>query len=327
MNEAKIRQRWYGGGHVGWFARLVSKLFASLVAFRRTLFGWKILKTHQLKVPVVVVGNITAGGGGKTPFVIWLALHLQSQGFKPGIVSRGYGGKRKVEPMFVTPNANPVASGDEALLMAQKTKLPVVVGKNRVKAAQTLIKQYHCNVIISDDGLQHYALGRDVEFVMLDANWKTGNGQMIPAGPLREPLERLQLVDLVIHKGAVEEGCFYDYKIDGIYQLNHPGVVRPLAEFRSQKILAMAGIANPESFFRLLSSAGFAIVKKPLPDHHEIQASDFPEASEMPVIITEKDAVKCQDLDLPHVWVVKLGVDVPTPTLEALNKVLEEKLS
>jgi tetraacyldisaccharide 4'-kinase len=181
-------------------------------------------------------------------------------------------------------------------------------------------------VIISDDGLQHYAMERSVEIVMLDANWLTGNGQMIPAGPLREPLERLNLVDLVIHKGQVEDGHYYAYNIAGIHQLNHPAVDKPLSAFRSQKILAMAGIANPESFFRLLSSAGFAIVKKPLPDHHKISASDFPEANEMAVLITEKDAVKCADMDLPHVWVVQLGVEVPEATVQALNNILEQKL-
>ena len=327
MNEAKIRKRWYGGGPVGLLARWGAGLFATLVSFRTRLYHWNILKSHQLKVPVIVVGNITAGGGGKTPFVIWLANHLKEQGRKPGIVSRGYGGKRKVEPMFVTPNANPAASGDEPLLMARKTGLPVVVGKNRVKAAKTLINQYHCDVIISDDGLQHYAMSRTVEIVMLDAKWQTGNGLMIPAGPLREPLERLDEVDLVIHKGQVDDGHFYDYNIAGIHQLNHPTVVKPLSAFRSQKILAMAGIANPESFFRLLSSAGFAIVKKPLPDHHELSVGDFPEADEMTVLITEKDAVKCADMTLPHVWVVQLGIEVPEATVQALNSILEHKLS
>jgi tetraacyldisaccharide 4'-kinase len=327
MNEAKIRNRWYEGGPVSLLSRLGTRLFSGLVAARKKLYAWKILKTHTLKAPVIVVGNITAGGGGKTPFVIWLAQHLKDRGHKPGIVSRGYGGKRKVEPMFVTPNANPAASGDEPLLVAQKTGLPVMVGKNRVKAAQSLIKQYHCDVIISDDGLQHYSMGRTIEIVMLDARWGTGNGQMIPAGPLREPMERLNEVDLVIHKGQVADGHYYDYQIDDIVQLNHPSVSKPLAHFRSQKILAMAGIANPESFFRLLSSAGFAIVKKPLSDHHQITLSDFPEQTDVPVIITEKDAVKCQDMNLPHVWVVKLGISLPEHTVQALNQLLEEQLS
>lgn len=221
MNEDKVRQKWYGGGKVSGLDKFGARLFGSIVAIRRKLYtkGW--FKTHQLSVPVIVVGNITAGGGGKTPMVIWLANHLKSLGYKPGIVSRGYGGKRKVEPMYVTANANPAATGDEPLLMAKKTQLPVMVGKDRVQAAKAIIKHYGVNVIVADDGLQHLALGRDAEIVMLDAKWRTGNHQMIPAGPLREPLERLNSVDLVVFKGFMENMCHYELVVEEIHQLNH----------------------------------------------------------------------------------------------------------
>lgn len=327
MNEARIRQRWYGDGPIHWWHKLGTWVFARLVALRGWLYRVGLKRTHKVNVPVLVVGNITAGGGGKTPMVIWLAQHLQSLGYKPGIVSRGYGGKRKVEPMFVTANANPAASGDEPLLMAKKTQLPVMVGKDRVKACRMLIKNYSVNVIVADDGLQHLALGRDAEIVMLDARWRTGNHQMIPAGPLREPLERLNSVDLVVFKGHMEDQHHYEIGLAGIHQLNHPSVTQDVAEFRNKKVVAMAGIANPDSFFSLLAAAGMAIVKQPLPDHHEISEADFAPYEDTAVLITEKDAVKCENMNLPHVWVVKMELHMPAATRQAMDDLIQRVMS
>ncbi|MCX7554728.1 tetraacyldisaccharide 4'-kinase [Marinicella sp. S1101] len=324
MNEDKIRKRWYGGADVGFFTKLAAAVFAKLVAFRRKLYAIGLLKSHKLKVPIIVVGNITAGGGGKTPLVIWLVEQLQQAGYKPGIISRGYGGKRKVEPMFVTANANPAATGDEPLLMAKKTKLPVMVGKDRVKAAKSLIQNYSVNVIVADDGMQHYAMQRDAEIVMLDAKWRTGNHLMIPAGPLREPLERLNEVDLVVFKGVVEQQHHYEFTIDQIHQLNHPSVTKEITEFRNKKVVAMAGIANPDSFFSMLSAAGMAIIKYPLPDHHDIKATDFDPHKDTTVLITEKDAVKCEDMKLDNVWVVTMRVVVPEKTQAAVKDLIQK---
>ncbi len=327
MDEDKVRQRWYGSGKVRWYHRMGSKIFSSVVALRTKLYTLGLFKTHRLKVPVIVVGNITAGGGGKTPMVIWLANHLKSMGYKPGIISRGYGGKRKVEPMFVTANANPTATGDEPLLMAKKTQLPVMVGKDRVKAAKTLIQNYPVNVIVTDDGLQHLALGRQAEIVMLDAKWRTGNHQMIPAGPLREPLERLNTVDLVVFKGYMKQQHHYEFAIEVIHQLNHAGNTKALADFRNRKVVAMAGIANPDSFFGLLSAAGVPIIKHPLPDHHQITAADFEPYKDTLVLITEKDAVKCEGMNLPHVYVVKMRVVMPNKTSDALDALIQKVMS
>ncbi|VAW44172.1 Tetraacyldisaccharide 4'-kinase [hydrothermal vent metagenome] len=327
MNEDKIRQRWYGSGKVNWWHRLGAKFFTFVVVTRMKFYALGLFKTHQLKVPVIVVGNITAGGGGKTPMVIWLANHLKSMGYKPGIISRGYGGKRKVEPMFVTANASPVATGDEALLMAKKTQLPVMVGKDRVKAAKTLIQNYPVNVLVADDGLQHLALGRDAEIVMLDAKWRTGNHMMIPAGPLREPLERLNSVDLVVFKGFIEQQHHYEFTIESIHQLNHVNVFKDVADFRNKKVVAMAGTANPDSFFSLLSTAGMAIIKQPLPDHYKISAADFEPHQDTLVLITEKDAVKCENMNLSHVWVVKMEVVMSEKTNLALTELIERVMS
>lgn len=327
MNEDKIRKQWYGGGRVGWFAKLGEKIFTAVVASRTKAYAMGLCKTHHFKVPVIVVGNITAGGGGKTPMVIWMVKHLKSLGYKPGIVSRGYGGKRKVEPMFVTPNANPVASGDEPLLMAKKTQAPVMVGKDRVKAIKSLIQNYPVNIVIADDGLQHLAMGRDAEIVMLDAKWRTGNHRMIPAGPLREPLERLNSVDLVVFKGFIEKQHHYEFAIECIHQLNHTKVIKDVAEFRNQKVIAMAGIANPDSFFSILAAAGMAIIKQPLPDHHVISEADFEAHESKPIFITEKDAVKCEHMHHDNVWVVKMKVEMPEATLAALNEIIQKVMS
>ncbi len=327
VNEAKIRKRWYGGGDVSGMAKLGAKVFGWIVSTRKNMYAMGLRKTHKLKVPVIVVGNITAGGGGKTPMVIWLASHLKSMGYRPGIVSRGYGGKRKVEPMFVTANANPTASGDEPLLMAKNTGLPVMVGKDRVKAAKALINSYSVNVIVADDGMQHLAMGRDAEIVMLDAKWRTGNHQMIPAGPLREPLERLNDVDLVVFKGAFENQHHYELEIDEIHQLNHQKQTKDLAEFRNQKVVAMAGIANPDGFFNSLSKAGIPIIKTPLPDHHDFSEADFTPHAENMILMTEKDAVKCEHLQLPNVWVVKVKVKMPETTEAAINQLIEKVMS
>lgn len=324
VNEDKIRKRWYGGGKVSGMAKFGAKIFSGLVATRKKLYAIGVKKTHKLKVPVIVIGNITAGGGGKTPMVIWLSKHLKSLGYRPGIVSRGYGGKRKVEPMFVTANANPAASGDEPLLMAKNTGLPVMVGKDRVKAAKALINSYSVNVIVADDGMQHLALGRDAEIVMLDAKWRTGNHQMIPAGPLREPLERLNDVDLVVFKGPFENQHHYCLEIDEIYQLNHHKKTKEITSFRNQKVVAIAGIANPEGFFNSLSQAGIAVVKTPYPDHYEFNENDFTGYQDNLILMTEKDAVKCEHMQLPNVWVVKVKVKMPEATEQAINQLIEK---
>lgn len=320
--EDKIRAIWYGDQAPGLMSRVLSKVFQNIAAFRRKLYQIGIFRSTRLKVPVIIVGNITAGGGGKTPMVIWLVNHLKTLGYKPGIISRGYGGKRKVEPMFVTPHADSHASGDEPLLMAQKTQVPVMVGKDRSKAGKQLIAQYNVNVIVSDDGMQHYALKRDLELVMLDAKWQTGNNMFLPAGPLREPLTRLSEADLVIYKGHLDDKHHYKLGIESVYPLGHPSKPVDIKSFRSQKIHAVAGIANPSSFFNLLSKEGLAIIKKPLPDHHEITSDDISFDDDAPIMMTEKDAVKCTQFNLNNIWVVQLKIIMEPETVSEINDLI-----
>ncbi len=324
-HQHKWNERWYGEKPVGLFYRILALLFAAIYHSRRFLYRIKLLRTHRFKKPVIVVGNITVGGGGKTPMVIYLAQRLKARGHRVGVVSRGYGGQRKVEPMLVTPGADPAASGDEPLLMAKTLHVPVMVAKKRVQAVKALITQHNVDVVVSDDGLQHYAMGRDADILMLDSRRQIGNGLLLPAGPLREPPQRLEDMDLVIYKGEVASSLYYRHEIDSIYQLNQPKNMRSVADFRSQKIIAMAGIASPNSFFSLLADNGLAVLKQPKPDHHVFQATDFSEQNI--TLITEKDAVKCGDIQNPHIWVVKTRIVPTEATAAALDDLIEQVMS
>ena len=325
-DSEKVHAVWYQQKQPSKIQLLLSKLFGGVVAFRKYLYKIKILRSHKVKAPVFVIGNITAGGGGKTPVVIWLTNKLRELGHKPGIISRGYGGKRDVEPMYVTPHTSAAASGDEALLLARKTEAPVFVAKKRIKAARQLIRQYQVNCIVSDDGMQHYALHRDAEIVMIDAALGLGNERMLPAGPLREKKERLQDVDMVLYKGHKEDAAYYEFKPGEIYQLNKPSQKAKLSDFRSQKLHAMAGIANPDSFFKMLSAQGLAIIKRYLPDHHQLKPEDFEFEDDFPILITEKDAVKCTDFALDNVWVVSMEIEMNAQAETAFKDLIDRVL-
>ncbi|KAA3642673.1 MAG: tetraacyldisaccharide 4'-kinase [Proteobacteria bacterium] len=318
-------QRWYGDQPPALFYRLLAAIYAALSGFRRFLYRSKIFRTQRFSVPVIVVGNITVGGGGKTPMVIYLAQRLLARGLRVGIVSRGYGGQRKVEPMLVTSGADAAASGDEPLLMAKSLSMPIMVAKKRSKAVKALINQHHVEVVLSDDGLQHYAMGRAAEIVMLDADRLLGNGHLLPAGPLRETSERLKQADLVIYKGEMAGELYYQHHIECIYRLNQPKTTRSIDSLRSQKIMAMAGVANPEGFFKMLAANGLAVVKQPKGDHHVFTDADF--SDQYVTLITEKDAVKCTAIQQPDVWVVKTRIEPSAKTVEAIDALLNRVLS
>jgi tetraacyldisaccharide 4'-kinase len=291
---------------------------------RAQLFKIGILKQHKIKCPVIIIGNISVGGVGKTPFVIWLVNKLQASGYKVGVVSRGYGGKREHEPLLVIPQTSAKASGDEALLIAKHTNAPIFVGKNRVKAAKKLLLDYRVDVIVSDDGLQHYALQRDVEIVLIDAKFGLGNEQLLPAGPLRELKSRLSTVDIVIYKGIKADQYYFEYQPLLIYALGNIKNQRSIESFRNQHINAIAGIAQPDSFFNMLSEHGLAVVKNPLQDHEKLTQDHFQFDNDDPIFITEKDAVKCDEMKLKNVWVVVLKLVVKTETQnQIINKVKE----
>lgn len=325
--QKKLNDIWYKDKNIPRRYKVLSKIFSATSGLRRSLYNANILKTKKLKCPVVIIGNITVGGVGKTPFVIWLVNQLIAKGYKVGIVSRGYGGKRENEPMLVIPQTSAKASGDEALLIAKHTNAPVFVGKNRVKAAKKLLLDYRVDVIISDDGLQHYALSRDIEIALIDARYGLGNKQLLPAGPLRELPHRLDSVDMIIYKGKKTDQHYFEYEPLLVYALGNTKKQQPLESFRNQKINALAGIAHPDSFFSMLSAHGLAVVKYPLDDHEILTEKHFNFDNNNPIFITEKDAIKCLEMKLENVWVVVLKLVVANKTKTNILKLIEAKIT
>ncbi len=275
----------------------------------------------QSSATVIVVGNVVVGGSGKTPFILWLTQALQAKGLKVGIISRGYGGKSKQWPQQVTDKSDPVLVGDEPVLLAKQLGCPVVVSPKRTEAITLLTKGATLDVIISDDGLQHYAMARDIEVVLVDAQRKFGNGLCLPAGPLRESLSRLQTVDFCVWNGLESASDFplnlpstvAQYRMQllpvRLRQVMNPECVIELvlnaqgqvADFVGEPINAIAGIGNPTRFFNSLKTLGFQVNAQAFADHHAFQWSDFkPFDSSKRLLMTEKDAVKCRAFAKAH---------------------------
>jgi tetraacyldisaccharide 4'-kinase len=290
-------------------------LFSAVSGLRRLAYrrGW--LAAVSVGVPVIIVGNITAGGSGKTPLVVWLVNRLRSQGYRPGVVSRGYGGTVRgcVE---VQPGSDPVAVGDEPLLIRLKTDAPVVVGRDRVDAARTLLAAHPgVDIIVSDDGLQHYRLHRDIELAVIDAATGLGNGWPLPAGPLREPASRLDSVDAVIEveRGAAQSprhrplaGWRAGYSAGHAYRLRDPLETMRLGALPARDWLAATGIGQPQGFFDMLQAQGVQFSPRAFPDHHVFRPRDLP--ADGAVLMTEKDAVKCNAFAGTDWWAVELDV-------------------
>ncbi len=254
--------------------------------------GWK--KISHFPVPIIVVGNITVGGTGKTPLIIALAQFFSAQGFKPGIVSRGYGGRANKTPFLVMADSDPIESGDEPLLIKRATGCPMVIARSRVAAVQRLLQSAACDLVLSDDGLQHYALGRSIEIAVVDGERYFGNGLCLPAGPLREPITRLQSVDWLVVQGQKNGLAAVDMQLvpGKIYNLHNPELHWNVSRL-TQPIHAVAGIGNPQRFFRQLRSLGLELVEHAFPDHHRYRPQDFNFPEDAVIIMTEKDAVKC----------------------------------
>lgn len=300
-------------------------LFAALSALRRFAYrrGW--LTAARLPVPVIVIGNLSVGGTGKTPLTLWLAERLRAAGWRPGIVSRGYGGRAQVAE--VTVDSDPDQVGDEPVLLARRAACPVWVGRRRAEAARALLAHHpEVDVLLSDDGLQHYALARDCEIAVIDARRAFGNGWSLPAGPLREPIARLFSVDAVVCHGdnlALPAGappCYRMRLIGGEpYSLAMPHRRRPIAEFRGRRVWALAGIGDPERFFAHLRAQGLMIDIRAYPDHHRFTPADLPAGT---VLMTEKDAVKCARFASADCWVYPVSAEVEPELMQrVLNKI------
>ncbi|HEX5420921.1 MAG TPA: tetraacyldisaccharide 4'-kinase [Gammaproteobacteria bacterium] len=308
--------------------RPMAVLYRGAVSLRAAAYSIGLKRAVELPVPVVVVGNISVGGTGKTPFLIWLAARLAERGYACGVVTRGYGGASPVWPRTVTAESDPREVGDEPVLLARRTGCAVAAGPDRVRAAQHLLSSAAVDVLLSDDGLQHYRLARTVEIAVVDGTRGLGNGLCLPAGPLREPPERLREVDAVVINGGAwgGEGSFRgELAVTQVYRVGDdrtqtadgadyraaekPGLARDgrrpaaLEDFAGRSVHAVAGIGHPERFFEMLERAGLRVVPHPLPDHAEIAAGDL-ELGPEPVLLTEKDAVKCRFTPRGEVWCV-----------------------
>lgn len=306
-----------------WLLLPLSWLFAGLAALNR-----RQARPVRLPVPVIVVGNITVGGAGKTPLTIWLARQLKEQGWRPGIVSRGYGGENAA-PRAVSPSAFPAEVGDEPILLARRTGLPVWVGRDRAAAGLALLAaQPEINIILCDDGLQHYRLGRDVELAVFDGRG-AGNGWRLPVGPLREPLSRIAAVDAVICNGLpdarlpAEVPSFAMRLLPGnFYRLDEPQRWCEAAALAGKKLYALAGIGDPGRFFRTLEGLGLACETHPFPDHHAYTAGDLAFAKEGILLMTEKDAVKCAGLTAGETWVLPVEAELSPALIEHIQEKL-----
>jgi tetraacyldisaccharide 4'-kinase len=284
----------------------LSFIYRIFIFVRRKFYQFHFLKINYLSIPIIVVGNITIGGTGKTPVVIALALFLKEKGWRPGIISRGYGGNTKHFPCLVHQNSNAREVGDEPILIAQHTGCPTIIDPDRSRGAKSLLKRSNCNIVISDDGLQHLSLGRDIEIVVVDGERRFGNNFCLPAGPLREPISRLNSVDFIISKGTAQTNEFKLCLIpDYFYQLIQAKNKQSKEYFLGKKVHAVAGIGNPNQFFKALRKLGLNIIEHPFPDHYLFKPRDFNYGDDAIVIMTEKDAVKCVGFVDARLWCLR----------------------
>jgi tetraacyldisaccharide 4'-kinase len=301
----------------------LSAVFLLISFIRKTLYQFNFLKSFKLKIPVIVVGNITSGGTGKTPLIIYLANELKKNGYRPGIISRGYGSKTE-GVMEVSQKSDVAEAGDEPMLIQKHTHLPVFVSKDRVLAAKALVKKYaKTDVILSDDGIQHYRLRRDLEVLVIDGTRKFGNGYLLPAGPLREFRSKLKTVDAIV--------CNHKKVIDGSYLMKYTGHL--LINLKTNKkihlnnlslknIHAIAGIGNPDRFFDYLKTFNIVFNSSTFQDHYKFSKKDFRDMNDKNIIMTEKDAVKCQQFSRNNFWYLPVIAEVDSKFTDVILKKL-----
>lgn len=320
-----LQDAWYKEMYISAAFMPLSMLYDDAMRFRSFLYRIGVKKKTKLAVPVIIVGNITVGGTGKTPLIIWLARVLREQGYKPGIISRGYGGNAEQWPQWVDDNSNPQLVGDEAVLMAKRTDCPIAVGPERPNNGQLLIDKANCDIILSDDGLQHYALERDIEIAVIDGQRRFGNGYTLPCGPLREPISRLLTVDLVIVNGTAVEENEFSMAIEGDVAVNLvTKEEKLLADFHFIPCHAVAGIGNPDRFFELLKNKKIASENHAFPDHYKFTADDICFKDDKSILMTEKDAVKCSDFATEKHWFVPITAKPEQQFVDKLLTLIKE---
>ncbi|GAB3410776.1 tetraacyldisaccharide 4'-kinase [Massilia agilis] len=327
--ESTLTRAWLRRGPLACALWPVSQLFGAIAATRAGLYRAGLFKSERLPVPVIVVGNIFIGGTGKTPLTIWLVETLRAAGFTPGVISRGHGSSGE-HAREVTAQSDASQAGDEPLLIARRAKCPVVVGRARGQAGRTLLAAHpEVDILVADDGLQHYALARDIEIVLFDGRG-VGNGWLLPAGPLREPRTRRRDFTVVNAPEITPQlanaigGAPHRMRLVGEYaeQLSNPAQRVPLAHLSGKRIVAAAGIGNPGRFFAMLRAAGLAIIELPLPDHHDFRDAPFDRVQADVILITEKDAVKCGQIENlkndPRLWVVPVAAHIDAALAEQI---------
>jgi len=326
-------KHWYSFHWITFLLLPFSWLFRLLVAIRYWLYQFHLKKKTYFNVPVIVVGNMTVGGTGKTPFVIWLANQLQKKGYRPGIVSRGVGGKQYAQPYWVDAYSDPKEVGDEAVLLAKRAHCPMIVCIDRVAAVKTLLQKTNCNIVISDDGLQHYRLGREMEIVIVDGAREFGNGQLLPAGPLREPLGRLQKVDWIVINGnsdlrhpVLQSNTLVKMNLSGdiLWSMVEPHKKISLDQLHQKTVHVVAGIGHPQRFFSALRDRHIEVIEHIFPDHYLYQRQDIYFEDDLPVIMTEKDAVKCVEFADKRHWYLPVEAQMDLTVEEMICKRLKK---
>ncbi len=318
---------WYRREIISYILLPLSFVYRAIIGLYRLYF--KHFPSIKFPVPIIIVGNITVGGAGKTPMVIGLADLLKRQGYKPGVISRGYG-RKSSGSIVVTPESKVEEVGDEALLIARRTLCPVLVDKDRAASVKKLLEVYHCDVIISDDGLQHYQLPRYIEITLIDAEFEFGNGFCLPAGPLREPISRLKSVDFIVRNFNTKSSLSAPSGEYGMVlepalfrSIKDKTITKTADDFKGQVIHAMAGIGMPQKFFKTLRQLNLNIIEYPFPDHHMFSAADFSFGNKT-IIMTEKDSVKCEALAHDNFWYMEVNAKLDDKFIEGLLSKLKK---
>lgn len=320
--ERQLNARWYGRPGLLWLLLPLEGLFRALAALRR-----RCLNSETVGAPVIVVGNLAVGGSGKTPMVLALVEHLRAAGYRPGVVSRGYGGRAKQYPLLLAADTTPAEAGDEPCLIARRSGVAVAVAPDRPAAARLLVAA-GCNVIISDDGLQHYRLARDIEIVLVDGQRGFGNGHCLPVGPLREPVRRLNSATFCVSNGEAAAPLpvtNYAMHLHGqtLVALHSGERCAAQAWPGNRQVHAVAGIGHPPRFFNSLRALGFDVIEHAFGDHHNFVADDLQFGDALPIIMTEKDAVKCASLCPDNCWMLPVDARLPAAFFAALDAELD----
>jgi len=323
MKMKRLDHYWYSQNVIAWLLLPLAGLFCLISIIRRFFYRISFFKSFDAPVPVIVVGNISVGGTGKTPLIIELCKQLKRRGFYPGVISRGYGGQSSQYPLLVTENTQAIEAGDEPVLISKRSSCPVVVGPDRKADIEFLLAEHKCNVIFSDDGLQHYRLGRNAEVAVIDQTRGFGNGFCIPSGPLRESVSRLNEVDMVIVNGGGPNGSSFKVITDKIFSLDDSETLA-LDFLKDKKIHALAGIGNPGRFFTILDDNEIDYIPHVFPDHHMYKAEDLEFSDDLAVLMTEKDAVKCREFNLNNYWYMPIDVQLSDFAQQRFDQIIQQ---